>query len=335
MLEMEKVHDRKPQGYVRDSYKSIKIAVLDTGIDWKHSSMRAAKKQNRLKALKSFVKGDESVDDLHGHGTHVAALLLKVAPDSQLYIAKVASGGKIPADHNIADVSKLSCDSSCHACRLTSSQALKWAIECDIDIITMSFGIDRDHVAMQDQIREAYHKDIIMFAAASNRGHNYPVPFPARRSEVLCIYATDGKGYPYNGNPSLETADCHFATLGVAVKSAWPEHLLPDHPSDRSGERRMTGTSLATPIVAGIAAYILDFAHVQEIDDDSYRMLRSRDGMKKIFSQLLVTKNDGLDYIHPWKLFTDYRTEDSDVLFLIKDTLAQWVGSPKSAELCD
>lgn len=102
---MGKVHSRKPQGYVRDKYQPIKIAVLDTGIDLKHSSIRAAKKQNRLKTLKSFVKGDESVGDSHGHGTHVAALLLKVAPDSQLYIAKVASSGKIPADHNIAEVS--------------------------------------------------------------------------------------------------------------------------------------------------------------------------------------------------------------------------------------
>lgn len=198
----------------------------------------------------------------------------------------------------------------------------------------MSFGIDRDHPAMHDQIREAYRKDIIMFAAASNKGRNYPVPFPARRSEVLCIYATNGKGYAYNGNPALGTTDCHFATLGVAVKSAWPEHLLGDYPSDRSGERRTTGTSFATPIVAGIAAHILDFARVQEIDEESYRMLRSRDGMKKIFADLLANKNDGLDYIHPWKLFADYRPEDSDVLFLIKDTLAQWVGNPKSADLC-
>lgn len=99
------MHGRKPQGYVRDKYQPIKIAVLDTGIDIKHNSVRAAKRQNRLKVMKSFVKGDESIVDFHGHGTHVAALLLKVAPDSQLYIAKVASGGKIPADHNISDAS--------------------------------------------------------------------------------------------------------------------------------------------------------------------------------------------------------------------------------------
>lgn len=198
----------------------------------------------------------------------------------------------------------------------------------------MSFGIDRDHLAMQEQIRDAYGKNIIMFAAASNKGRNYPVPFPARRGEVLCIYATDGKGYAYNGNPALGNTDYHFATLGVAVKSAWPEHLLADHPSDRSGERRMTGTSFATPIMAGIAAYILDFARVQEIDEGLYQILRTRDGIKKIFTELLVDKNDGLQYVFPWKLFADHRPEDKDVLFLIKDTLAQWVGGPASAELC-
>ena len=102
---MEKVHSRKVPGYVRDyDTQPIKIAVLDTGVDLTHSFIKGAKKQNRIKLTKCFVEG-VTTQDSHGHGTHVAALLLKVAPDAQLYIAKVATGGMIPANHNIAGVS--------------------------------------------------------------------------------------------------------------------------------------------------------------------------------------------------------------------------------------
>lgn len=103
---MKKVHFRNP-GYVQSqSTKPIKIAVLDTGVDVTHSFIKGAmKKPQRIKTTRSFVDGVKDTQDSHGHGTHVAALLLKVAPDAHLYIARVASGGKIPAHHNIADVS--------------------------------------------------------------------------------------------------------------------------------------------------------------------------------------------------------------------------------------
>lgn len=106
MDEMKKVHDRNSNS-ARDQHKKpIKVAVLDTGIDFEHGFIKGAmKKPRRIKATRDFVDKGNNIQDFHGHGTHVAALLLKVAPDAQLYIAKVANGGKIPASHNIADVS--------------------------------------------------------------------------------------------------------------------------------------------------------------------------------------------------------------------------------------
>ena len=93
----------KPANYLRDT--PVKIAVLDTGVDSKHNFIRGAVNTNRIKDRQSFVKGDKSTEDSFGHGTHVAALLLEVAPDAQIYVAKVANTGDIPTDHNIADVS--------------------------------------------------------------------------------------------------------------------------------------------------------------------------------------------------------------------------------------
>lgn len=97
---------KKPLGYLRDEDNPpVKIAVLDTGVDSKVPFIKGAMKINRIKGLRSFVKGDESTEDGFGHGTHVTALLLNVAPDAQIYVAKVAQDENIPSDHNIAEVS--------------------------------------------------------------------------------------------------------------------------------------------------------------------------------------------------------------------------------------
>jgi hypothetical protein len=82
----------------------------------------------------------------------------------------------------------------------------------------------------------------------------------------------------------------------------------------------MTGTSFATPIAAGIAACLLEFALVYGMPDNSYGSLRTRQGMQAVFGNLLVEVRKELHYIHPWKLFSESR-EPPDILFLMKDAL--------------
>jgi subtilisin family serine protease len=230
-----------------------------------------------------------------------------------------------------------------------STQALEWAITEKVDVISMSFGMDKDHPAMQAQISRAYTENIIMFAAASNRGLNYEVTFPAREERVICIYSTDGNGGKSSCNPTrLKNSGYHFATVGVAVKSAWPVKLslpanTPSAPEpgaadakppkvNNSPERRMTGTSFATPIVAAIAAYILDFARMNGIGEELYQRLRCRQWMQAIFADHMVVDCDQFHYIRPWKLFADNRSDD-DIIMFIKDTLTRELGGCQSAEI--
>jgi subtilisin family serine protease len=84
---------------------AVKIAVLDTGIDSKHPFINGAMKTRRIKAAKSFVNTNSSTEDTFGHGTHVAKLLLDVAPEAELYVAKVAEEGILLLDHNISKAS--------------------------------------------------------------------------------------------------------------------------------------------------------------------------------------------------------------------------------------
>tara|TARA_R110002060_G_scaffold32636_3_gene43216 strand:+ start:365 stop:649 length:285 start_codon:yes stop_codon:yes gene_type:complete len=78
--------------------------VLDTGIDITESCIKGALRQQRVKFVKSFVPGDSSASDDFGHGTHVASLLLKVAPRAKVFVLKIAKTEKILCTKSIAEV---------------------------------------------------------------------------------------------------------------------------------------------------------------------------------------------------------------------------------------
>ncbi|KAK0123908.1 hypothetical protein ONS95_008900 [Cadophora gregata] len=289
-------HFQKKSDIVHDS---VKIAVLDTGLDTTIPTLKGAINQKRIKVVKSFVAGDPDTADEFGHGTHVASLLLKVAPRAQVFVLKIAKTDEILSTKSVADAIN-------HA-----------ANELRVDIITMSFGLDKEIAEVQAAIRNAFYKNILMFAAASNSGGNLEVKYPARKDEVICVYATDGSGNPFTRNPNImPNTSFHFATLGVGVKSSWPKK-----PGEAS-ERRQTGTSFATPIVAGIAACIIEFATVQDLPEELLAVLKTRQGMQKTLLKLMVddTPRSGFHYVHPWKMFANDRSEES-VLYAMRDIL--------------
>jgi hypothetical protein len=181
----------------------------------------------------------------------------------------------------------------------------------------MSFGLNHPVPAVEEAIKAAKAKGILMFAAASNDGSSRWVPYayPARASAdlgIFCIHSTDGKGNASKFTPPSRDGD--FATLGEGVRSAWPWHL-------RKGlEKRQTGTSTATPIAAGIAALVLEFATQKPpMKASETANLRTYRGMAEVLKKMAVKTSANYRYLDPLNLFTDKssKPKETEEIFLI------------------
>lgn len=89
--------------------EKIRVAIIDTGINDEDIIIDAATEDGRIKARRDFMDSTDDCKDYYGHGTHVARLLLTLAPQAELYIAKVSNGKSIsPPDlFRIAEVCKI------------------------------------------------------------------------------------------------------------------------------------------------------------------------------------------------------------------------------------
>jgi hypothetical protein len=160
-----------------------------------------------------------------------------------------------------------------------------------VDIVSMSFGLadenDDGCDELANAILKAHAAAVLIFAAASNSGMHSGPAFPARHSNVFCIYASDGMGNSGLTNPTAKTHDYNFSTLGHAVESAWPK-VLSRYPT---WTKRKSGTSFSTPIAAGIAAFILLYAR-QNMAQEEARRFKQFDKMRDVLYCLSDRRGD-------------------------------------------
>lgn len=249
----------------------VRVAILDTGIDEDHPIFDA---YGELKGKVNFY--DESrkkkVPDGNGHGTFAASLILDYAPDADLYVIKISGKDNARPDAQVVIkvnellepfMTDISLSKETEADEL---QAIDHAVNVwHVDIISMSFGwpsSDFDgYNELQDAIDRAYHKQVLMFAAASNSGGNLGRAYPASSSHVFCVHSTDTHGNRSGFSPTHEKDTVNFATVGESVQSAWPTFLCDDVPGQSYLVSR-SGTSYATPILVGIVAFLLQYARL-------------------------------------------------------------------------
>ncbi|EGU72586.1 hypothetical protein FOXB_16905 [Fusarium oxysporum f. sp. conglutinans Fo5176] len=231
-----------------ENYKRVKIAVIDTGLIPSHHMAKKVTYRDFVAekaAAETKNKGDHSakvdpkdkapqaLQDTSDskHGTISVGIILRVYEDAELYVARVF-------EHEDATETREP---------LLMADAINWAVENQVDIISISAGFKTCPLPLRNAIHTAYTSHTLIFAAASNWGNNDLVAFPARiRDQVFCIFATDSMLGRTRYDPEPRVHADNFAILGEDIRVD-------------GGTRLGQGTSAATAVMAGFAARILDF----------------------------------------------------------------------------
>ncbi|MEW5755374.1 MAG: S8 family serine peptidase [Pseudomonadota bacterium] len=260
--------------------RNVKVAVLDTGIDATHPEL-----VDNLRGGIRFLSSDPDTssqdffdDSWNSHGTHVAGIIaaaangaeiIGVAPNASIYAVKVLdSGGAGYLSDLIA--------------------GLEWAIDNQMDIVNFSIGLREDYQALADACTRAYEAGILLIAAAGNTG-SYSfgeILYPARYESVMAIGAT-------NQDDTLN----FMSAYGPDVELVAPGDSI--YSSTVGGYNLLTGTSQASPHVAGVAALILS-AGLDDLNSDG--TIDNRDLRLRLLATALDLGDAGKDETYGYGL---------------------------------
>lgn len=269
----------------------IKIAVIDTGYEETVPFFHSPLRRSRL-IWKDWVKDSLDPTDTAGHGTHIVSLIMTIAPEADIYVARVAEdqkGLEGASDETVAKVMFPSalCSTGRRRSATDWSQAIEWAWrEWKVDIISMSFGYRKVKPEIKKAILDGVlsrSEKILYFAAAANFGVRESEMFPARFESVISMRSCNVNGFfPDSNPPPREDEAIVYGTLGVDVPGA----SIPD-----GKQEPKSGSSIATAVAAGMAAVLLGYAtwKAQEGGDpEILRKLKTQRGMLAMFGSLAV-----------------------------------------------
>jgi subtilisin len=213
----------------------IKIAIVDSGIDYSHSDL----KRNYAGGY-DFVNEDADPADDCGHVTQVAGVV--TAEDSGSGVVGVAASGELYALKALG----LWPDGKCRDYVGDIIAALDWAVANHMDVVNTSFGRSAYSWVYQTAVTNAYQAGLVLVAAAGNSNPCLGSPAadnvlcPAAFDEVIAVAATD----------QSDERGC-FSGTGSAVELGAPGLMIWTTTYPRDGYWWASGTSIASPQVAG------------------------------------------------------------------------------------
>ncbi|MCM3597746.1 S8 family serine peptidase [Metabacillus idriensis] len=236
----------------------IKIAVLDTGVQTSHIDLSQNAEQ-----CKDFTVGttytNNSCTDRNGHGTHVAGSALAnggsdgqgiygVAPQAELWAYKVLTDSGSGYSDDIAAAIRHAADEGTR----TGSKV----------VISMSLGSSTKDSLISSAVDYAYGKGALVIAAAGNSGSgNNTIGYPGALVNAVAVAALENvqqngtyrvANFSSRGNSATDgdfiigERDVEISAPGAAIESTWINN----------GYNTISGTSMATPHVSGLAAKI-------------------------------------------------------------------------------
>lgn len=213
-----------------------KIAILDSGIDFTHPELIS-----KIVASKSFTT--PSIADVNGHGTHVAGIVAAdanngqgiagVCPDCQLVIGKITNddlAGSVPSS--------------------VISPSIIWAADNNVQVLNLSIAGPNFSQSVQDAVNYAWNKNIVVVAAAGNNA-TLERRYPAAYQNVVSV-----------ANSNSDDAKSSTSNFGDWVQLTAPgDTILSTFPTTQNLRNvnnygYLTGTSMASPVVAGVAGLV-------------------------------------------------------------------------------
>lgn len=260
----------------------VRIAVVDVGFDTAHEDLHA-----RFDSGWDFVGGDADVATGDVHGTHVAGIA-GATTDNGTGVAGVTARGvrliplKIAEDVAPNGVARELTPSAVAA-------AVLWASGIDpdgpdvgppppdppVDVISISLGTsppsDQVLPVIDDAVLEAWRRGILVFAAAGNAGRDTAISAPANGPCAIAVGSVD-EDREVSGFSNYDDDARRIDLVAPGGRGSSGMGVWSTLPGDRYGP--MTGTSMATPFVAGSAALLASqypaWSH-EEILDQLFR----------------------------------------------------------------
>lgn len=219
------------------SGKGVLVAVLDTGVDLDHPSLAsrltlpgvelgAAESPGHDRREAVDTNGDGTVDGAWGHGTHVAGIVLALAPEAGVLPVRVLDSDGVGDAFRVA-------------------HGLVAAARRGASVANLSLGMSGTSQAVAIAITYALANGVLVLAPAGNAGAP-EIEFPASAPGVLCVAGTDAND-----------RKAAFSSYGPEVDLCAPAvGILSAYPGGRTAT--WSGTSMAVPFGSGTVALLLD-----------------------------------------------------------------------------
>lgn len=236
--------------------RGVTVAVIDTGID-QHADLTTP--TNRIVGWKDFVNDKLTPYDDNGHGTHVAGIIAGNGAQSGLKYTGVAPEARL------VGVKVLDKDGGGSVSQVISG--VDWVVRnrhrFRVNIINLSLGGATEKGYMDDPmshvVEEAWKRGLVVCAAAGNNGPDFvTINTPGIAPSVITVGNMDDRNTASRHDDQLDDSSSRGPTLDQLEK---PDILAPgtNIVSLKSGGGYVshTGTSMATPMVSGAVALML------------------------------------------------------------------------------
>lgn len=209
----------------------VKVCIIDTGYNIDHEDLP------KDQVTQTDVGYGSAFFDHDGHGTHCAGVIGAIGGNQKGVV------GIIPDENMFSFHIVKALNDEGVGTALVMLRAIQGCIDNGSKIISLSIGGGLDSPILRDELERAYNEGVLLVSASGNQGdavHDYPASYPS----VISVGAVDRHGNRAefsNYNDQLE-----LMAPGVSIKST---HV-------NSQYKTLSGTSMATPYVAGALALV-------------------------------------------------------------------------------